>query len=108
MDEGVAVEHVAGGILLAHLPQGGPGTHVRPAHIQRESRWRGGALGGRLPGDVLHDRVVDGVAGAGGEGPGIEAAERRASSSAVGEGPGRGLGDIRAEALDQGQPQATP
>ena len=57
-------------IFGQHLPQRVPGTHIRPARLQRDhhARWQGGGAGaGCVGGQALHHRVVDRVAGAGGK-----------------------------------------
>ena len=77
----VAQGGVSVGVPVGQFPEGGPGAHVAPATVQGNH--------GSMPG-LLHDRVVDGVRRACGEGIGIEPYEI---------GIPDGIGDGRCRAL---------
>ena len=92
--EDVALGDVAMGIARGDVPQRGPGADVGPASVEGH---HGGLVG------LLHDGVVDGVAGRGQEGGLVHAAEVHVAL-ALGDGGLAGREDGRRVALHLGDP----
>ena len=87
---------VAVAVFVTHRPECRPAADVRPARVERHRH-------GFARGEFLHDRVVDGIGGAGHEGFVVHAHEDAVGSGAGGRGPAGG-GDVRTEPFQGLQP----